>query len=91
MLALQCGMVTPRSYATVPASWASCSAPFLDSRFTQWGLKTDPCGAASSPLVLRAPCLARPRSPAEGPHLFTASQHSVCARAWGPRPTHSHC
>lgn len=42
VLAPQRGVVTPRTSATVPASWASCSAPFLDPRLTQWGPKPDP-------------------------------------------------
>lgn len=52
-----------RTHASGPVPRASCSAPSLGLRLPQWGLKPDPCLAASSMLVLKALCLARPGSP----------------------------
>ena len=55
MLTLQHGMVT----AFMPVSWACCSAPFFEPTPLSGGLRPDFFLVASSPLVVRASCLAQ--------------------------------
>lgn len=56
MLAPQCGMATP--------SLGPATGPFPDAHLPQWDLEPDSCLAASSPMVLRALCLAQLSPPA---------------------------